>query len=186
MKIVKKTWIGILALATAIVAACTATKRTTETTESAEPHPADNDNVGVNDETVHPKDSISARRAEMQARLESLRATIKEREISCVYGTPEVMREYSARTRAMRHEADSLQNELLNMLQSEKNTLQDRLDSIDETVKSRSGAKVYGPPEMINRYNNRNKELRESRDSLQREIEKIDKEIFNINKSSKQ
>lgn len=186
MKFVKKTWIAVLAVATAVVAACTATKRTTETTEAAEPQPADNDNVGVNDETVHPKDSISARRAEMQARLESLRATIKDREMSCVYGTPEVMKEYSARTRAMRQEADSLQNELLKMLQSEKNTLQDRLDSIDETVKNRSGAKVYGPPEMINSYNNNNKKLRENRDSLQHEIEKIDNEILNINNSSKQ
>lgn len=181
MKIVKKTWISILALATAIVAACTATKRTTETTDTAEPQPTDNDNVGENDEMSIPKDSISARRAELQARLESLRATIKDREMSCVYGSPEVMKEYSARTRAMRHEADSLQNELLKMLQSEKDTLQNRLDLIDETVKTRSGAKVYGPPEMINRYNNHNKELRENRDSLRNEIDKIDREIIEIN-----
>lgn len=186
MKIVKKTWISILALATAIVAACTTTKRTTETTDTAEPQPTDNDNVGENDEMSVPKDSISARRAELQSRLESLRATIKDREMSCVYGSPEVMREYSARTRAMRHEADSLQNELLKMLESEKSSLKERMDAIDETVNARSGAKVYGPPEMINKYNNRTKNLRESRDSLQNEIDKIDREIYNINNSSKQ
>ncbi|MBR5982554.1 MAG: hypothetical protein IK025_02375 [Bacteroidales bacterium] len=185
MKIVKKTWISILALATAIVAACTATKRTSESAETA-PQPADNDNLGENDEMYVPKDSINARRAELQARLESLRATIKDRETSCVYGSPEVMREYSARTRAMRHEADSLQNELLKMLESEKSSLKERLDAIDETVNARSGAKVYGPPEMINKYNNRTKNLRESRDSLQNEIDKIDREIYNINNSSKQ
>lgn len=186
MKILKKTWIGILALATAVVAACTATKRTPETTDTAEPQPTDNDNLSENDELTVPKDSISARRAELQSRLEKLRAVIKDREMSCVYGSPEVLQQYSATTRAMRHEADSLQNELLNMLQSEKNTLKERLDAIDETVNARSGAKVYGPPEMINKYNNRTNSLRESRDSLQNEIDKIDREIYNINNSSKQ
>ena len=184
MKIVKKTWIAILAMATAVVAACTSTKRTSESAEAVPP--ADNDELGENENAGMPKDSINARRAELQVRLEKLRAIIKDREMSCVYGTPEVMKEYSARTRAMRQEADSLQNELLKMLESEKNTLQDRLDSIDETVKNRSGAKVYGPPEMINSYNNNNKKLRENRDSLQHEIEKIDNEILNINNSSKQ
>ena len=184
MKIVKKTWIGILAMATAVVAACTSTKRTSESAEAVPP--ADNDELGENENATMPKDSINARRAELQARLEKLRAIIKDREMSCVYGSPEVLQEYSAHTRELRHEADSLQNELLQMLQSEKDSLKDRLDAIDETVKTRSGAKVYGPPEMINRYNNHNKKLRENRDSLQHEIEKIDNEIESIKNNSKQ
>lgn len=184
MKIVKKTWIGILALATAVVAACTSTKRTSESAEAVPP--ADNDELGENENAAIPKDSINARRAELQARLEKLRAIIKDREMSCVYGSPEVLQEYSAHTRELRHEADSLQNELLQMLQSEKDSLKERLDAIDETVNNRSGAKVYGPPEMINRYNNHNKKLRENRDSLQHEIEKIDNEIESIKNNSKQ
>lgn len=39
---------------------------------------------------------------------------------------------------------------------------------------------------MINRYNNHNKKLRENRDSLQHEIEKIDNEIESIKNNSKQ
>lgn len=179
MKIVKKTWIAILALATAVVAACTSTKRTPEGNDTAN-RPADNDNLEKGDDVVVPKDSITARRAEMQARLEKLRATIKERETSCVYGPPEVMKEYGAETRAMRREADSLQNELMNVLESERSVLKERLDSIDETVRSRSGAKVYGPPEVMDRYNARSRELRQTRDSLENEIGKIDSEINNL------
>ena len=178
MKIVKKTWIAILAMATAVVAACTSTKRTSESAEAVPP--ADNDELGENENAAMPKDSINARRAELQSRLEKLRAIIKDREMSCVYGSPEVLKEYSAHTRELRQEADSLQNVLLNMLESEKQSLNERLQSIDETIKGRSGAKVYGPPEMIKKYNARNKDLQEQRDSIQREMEKIDVEISNI------
>ena len=167
-----------MALATAVVAACTSTKRTSESAEAVPP--ADNDELGENENAAMPKDSINARRAELQARIEKLRAIIKDREMSCVYGSPEVLKEYSAHTRELRQEADSLQNVLLNMLESEKQSLNERLQSIDETIKGRSGAKVYGPSEMIKKYNARNKDLQEQRDSIQREMEKVDVEISNI------
>lgn len=179
MKIVKKTWIAILALATAAVAACSVSKRNSESAGAEKP--VDNDSLGEKDDkSVMPKDSINARRAELQERLENLRATIREREMSCVYGSPEVMQSYSATTREMRHEADSMQNVLMNMLESEKQSLNERLESIEETISGRSGAKVYGSPEMINKYNARNKELHEKRDSILNEINKIDAEINSI------
>lgn len=172
-----------MAMATAVVAACTSTKRTSESAEAVPP--ADNDELGENENAAMPKDSINARRAELQVRLEKLRAIIKDREMSCVYGSPEVLQEYSAHTRELRQEADSLQNVLLNMLESEKQSLNARLDSIDETIKGRSGAKVYGPPEMIKKYNARNRDLQERRDSIRNEIEKIDVEISNIKNNNR-
>ncbi len=185
MRIVKKTWIAILAMATTVVAACTSAKRS-PVNNNAGPASVDNDNLDAkNDDSVH-KDSIHVRRAELQERLEELRATIKNREMSCVYGSPEVLQSYSAHTRELRHEADSLQNVLLNMLESEKQSLEERLNSIDETIKGRSGAKVYGPPEMINKYNSRNRNLQESRNSIQNEIDKIDREIYNIKNNNRQ
>ena len=184
MRIVKKTWIAILATVTAVVAACTSAKRTPDNVSADTP--VDGDNLGANnDDSIH-KDSISARRAEMQESLERLRATIRDREMSCVYGSPEVLQSYSAHTRELRHEADSLQNVLLNMLESEKQSLRERLNSIDETINGRSGAKVYGPPEMIKKYNARNRNLQEKRASIQSEIEKIDIEISNIKNNNRQ
>jgi len=185
MRIVKKTWIAILAMATAVVAACTSAKRTPDNA-NAGAAPVDGDNLDANnDDSIH-KDSISVRRAELQERLESLRTTIKEREMSCVYGSPEVLQSYSAHTRELRHEADSLQKVLFDMLESEKDSLNGRLESIDATINGRSGAKVYGPPEMINKYNARNRNLQERRDSIQNEIEKIDMEISIIKNNKRQ
>ena len=178
MRIVKKTWIAILELVTAAVAACTSIKRTPENV--GEVKPTDSDGLDDKAKASESEDSINARRAELQERFEKLRATIRDREMSCVYGSPEVMQSYSATTRAMRQEADSLQNVLMNMLESEKQSLNERLESIEETLSGRSGAKVYGSPEMINKYNARNKDLQEKRDSILNEINKIDSEINSI------
>ena len=72
------------------------------------------------------------------------------------------------------------------MLESEKQSLKERLNSIDETINGRSGSKVYGPPEMIKKYNARNRNLQEKRASIQSEIEKIDIEISNIKNNNRQ
>lgn len=86
-KIFKKTWIGVVALATLIVGACCTHKTT-------------------NDNKMSKK--------ELQERIAELRAIVEEREMSCVYGSPEIIAEYGRETQRLRHELDSLQNELDN------------------------------------------------------------------------
>lgn len=86
-KIFKKTWIGVVALATLIVGACCSSK-------------------GSSDERLTKK--------QLRERIAQLREIVKEREMSCVYGSPEIIAEYGAETRRLRHELDSLQNELDN------------------------------------------------------------------------
>lgn len=103
----KKSWIAILALATTVVAACSSSKHTNKTDDSQ--------NTSVNsDDNTATSDTLSASRAEVQSRLEELRRVIKEREMSCVYGSPEILRRYSEETQRLRYEADSLQNLLDN------------------------------------------------------------------------
>ena len=85
----KKTWIGVLAIATLIVGAC-CTQKTVE----------------VNGEKLT--------KQELKARIDELRAIVEEREMSCVYGSPEIIAEYGRETGRLRHELDSLQNELNN------------------------------------------------------------------------
>ena len=45
-------------------------------------------------------------------RLEQLLNTIRERESSCIYGSPEVMEEYGRETQRLRQEAADLEKEL--------------------------------------------------------------------------
>ena len=61
---------------------------------------------------------ISARRLELQERLDSIRKTIRFRESACVYGSPEVMQKYKNETIRLRHEADSIQ-QLINEIDNE-------------------------------------------------------------------
>ena len=85
--IFKKAWIGGLALAIVIVAACCSSKNTS------------------NDRPT---------KRELKHRIAELRSIVEEREMSCVYGSPEIIQEYGRETNRIRHELDSLQNELDN------------------------------------------------------------------------
>lgn len=85
--IFKKTWIEVVALATLIVGACCSSKNT-------------NDN------------KMSKR--ELKERIAELKAIVEEREMSCVYGSPEIIAKYGRETGRLRYELDSLQKELDN------------------------------------------------------------------------
>lgn len=54
----------------------------------------------------------SARRAELQQRIATLRAELQDREGSCVYGSPEIIEEYSRQTNHLRGEVMELEKEL--------------------------------------------------------------------------
>lgn len=99
-KLLNKAWIGILAVAAVIFGACCSHKNS----------PKNDDPNQVNNETNDHK----LTKAELQERIDEIRARIKEREMSCVYGSPEVMQSYSQETNRLRHEADSLQQVLDN------------------------------------------------------------------------
>ncbi len=51
-------------------------------------------------------------KADLQRELDSVNKIIRQRENSTIYGTPEVMERYSAETRRLRSQADSLRNEI--------------------------------------------------------------------------
>lgn len=86
-KTFKKAWIGVLTVATLIVGACCAHKDSGE-------------------------QKISKR--ELKNRIAELKAIVEDREMSCVYGSPEIIAEYGNETRRLRQELDSLQRELDN------------------------------------------------------------------------
>ncbi len=88
-KIVKKMWIGAIAIATLIVGACCSHKT-----------------VVINGESLT--------KSELKARINELKSIIEDREMSCVYGSPEIIAQYGQETSRMRNELETLQNELEN------------------------------------------------------------------------
>lgn len=85
----RKAWIGVLAFTTLVVGACCSSKT-----------------VDVNGQQMTKK--------ELKARVDELKAIVEEREMSCVYGSPEIIAEYGAETRRLRSELNELQEKLDN------------------------------------------------------------------------
>lgn len=61
---------------------------------------------------VSSKGLVKSERAQLIKERDSLREIIREREQSCVYGSPEIIHRYGAETQRMRQELDSI-NKLL-------------------------------------------------------------------------
>ena len=55
---------------------------------------------------------MKQKRVNLVQRLEQLQNAIREREGSCVYGSPEIIEEYGRETRRMRQEAEEIQKQL--------------------------------------------------------------------------
>ena len=88
-KTLRKVWIGVLASAALVVGACSSNKT-----------------VEINGQKMTKK--------ELQARVDELKAIVEEREMSCVYGSPEIIAEYGRETNRLRDELNQLQKELDN------------------------------------------------------------------------
>ena len=95
MRFFRKIWIGLLS-GLAFVSACTCNE-----------HPKVYGPPARDvDDTVHVYTKQQKR--QMRQRLEALRNIIKEREMSEVYGSPEIIERYANQTEKLRNEADSL------------------------------------------------------------------------------
>ncbi len=94
-KFFRKAWLGILALVSVVTGACCTNQNTSGSSE---------DPNKVNNET-----QVKPSKKELKNRIEEIRARIQQREMSCVYGSPEIIENYARETQRLRKEADSLQ-----------------------------------------------------------------------------
>ncbi len=99
-KMLKKTWIGLVAIFAVVVAACCTHKNSPQESNT------DPSNTESQDHQMTKK--------ELRQRIAAIREELKRREGACVYGSPEVLERWGQETRRLRHEADSLQNLLDN------------------------------------------------------------------------
>lgn len=173
-RFLKKSWIAILALATTVVAACSSSRHTGKTDDPQ------NNNPSVNsDDNTSTNDTITAQRAEVQRRLEELRKVIEEREMSCVYGSPEIIQRYGEETQRLRSEADSLQNLLDNGYGASNgkkkiSELKKHLKELESVINDRETSEVYGSPEVMDSYNAETQELRREAAEIQRQIDELE------------
>lgn len=98
-KFINKTWIAIVAALAIVAGACCTHKNS----------PKDENDPSNQESPEH-----KMTKKELKERIAEIRAAIKDREMSCVYGSPEIIQQYGQVTQRLRHEADSLQNILDN------------------------------------------------------------------------
>ena len=119
---------------------------------------------------------------------DSIQQMLSRREGSCVYGSPEIMQQYSLETLRLRSQLDSINYRLGEDVdleasaqrvkdkeqQIEKmqqiNTIRERLEVLRNTIKERESSCVYGSPEIIQRYGQETNRLREEAAELELQL----------------
>ena len=88
-KVVRKVWIGLLSGLALLVGCCTQNKIN-------------------NQENPENQEDKQQKVVQLSHQLDSINAIIRERESSCVYGSPEIIQQYGEETRRLRQEAENI------------------------------------------------------------------------------
>lgn len=110
---------------------------------------------------------------------DSIQEMLTRREGAAVYGSPEIIAEYGMETLRLRSRLDSINYKLGENVDLEKSArrieLQGRLNQVRSELRRREGACVYGSPEVMEEWGRETRRLREEADSLQQQINDLDK-----------
>lgn len=125
------------------------------------------------------KGLTKAEKKQLVRERDSLQEILSRREGAAVYGSPEVMQSYKAENYRLRSQLDTINYRLGEDVDLEKSarryTLQKRIVELQETLKRREGACVYGSPEVIKQYGAETERLRGELDAVRKELQQLDK-----------
>ena len=100
---------------------------------------------------------------ELQQKVDSLRRVIDDLENNviepCVYGPPPVDNPV-----------------FLNEKEQQRHELMDRLEVLQNTIRRREGACVYGSPEVLQKYKEETNRLRQEAKDIEKQLEELDKD----------
>lgn len=118
-------------------------------------------------------------RKQLAKERDSIQEILKMREMSVVYGSPEVMASYKAETYRLQSQLDSINAKLGEEVDLEKSaqrvTLQERIAELQAALQRREGACVYGSPEIIQQYGEETRRMRQELTDLQDQLKELDK-----------
>lgn len=126
------------------------------------------------------KSGSRAERRQLVRERDSIQEILDRRENACVYGSPEVIEAYGAENARLRGELDELNGRINDLDDPDKtnrrNELQQQLDSLQDVLKRRESACVYGSPEVMQRYRQQTDSIRQQANKIQQELEQLDEE----------
>lgn len=111
-----------------------------------------------------------------------IKNSVKDNKFEALYGSPEVNapvanQESIDEMNARLDKIEQRINEMKNPDGQDRRTqLQQQLDSINNILKRREGACIYGSPEVMEKYRNETLRLHREASKIQKELEDLDKE----------
>ena len=135
-----------------------------------------------------------AERKQLVKERDSIQEILNRREMAAVYGSPEIIQSYGLETLRLRSHLDSINYRLgedvdlelsaQKVKDKEKQVekamriseLRQRLEILQNTIREREGACVYGSPEVMEMYGIETNRLRQEAADLEKEIERIEHE----------
>ena len=120
-----------------------------------------------------------AERKQLKHDRDSIQEILKMREMSAVYGSPEIIADYSAETARLRYQLDSINQRLgkkdVDLEKSkQRSDLEQRLAELKRNLQRREGACVYGSPEVIQRYGEETNRLRQEIENVEKQLQELD------------
>ncbi len=109
---------------------------------------------------------------------DSIQEILDMHEMAAVYGSPDIIANFQAETCRLQFQVDSINNRLGKNVDLEKSRqrydLQQRLAQVLQELQYREGACVYGSPEVIQRYGEETRRLRNEAEDIRKQIKELD------------
>ena len=109
---------------------------------------------------------------------DSIQEVLNMHEMAAVYGSPEIIANYRAETYRLQYELDSINHRLGKDIDMEKSkqryALQKQLAELQKALQRREGACVYGSPEVIQRFGEETRRMRQEAEDLEKQIRELD------------
>ena len=117
-------------------------------------------------------------RKQLKRERDSIQEILNMREMAAVYGSPDIIASYGAENARLQYELDSINHRLgkdVDMEKSKKRlALKKQLAELQQALQYREGACVYGSPEIIQRYGEETRQMRQQVEELRQQIQELD------------
>ena len=110
---------------------------------------------------------------------DSIQDILNRREGAAVYGSPEIIANYKLENLRMQSRLDTINAQLGEEVDLERSArrvaLQERIAELQAALQRREGACVYGSPEIIQKYGEETRRMKDELEAVRKELRDLDK-----------
>ena len=131
-----------------------------------------------------PKGLSRQERKQLMKERDKIQEILRDRESSCLYGSPEIMASYRAETYRLQNRLDSINAKLGEEVDLEKSALRlriqerranllEQLVSLRAVIFERENSCIYGSPEIMEEYGRETSRLRSEAAKIEKELNEL-------------